>query len=66
MESTKMKILRIFEEDYGCEGVPDGEEPMCGVLAQPSEGEPVWLRMADRLLTEHGLDEGDTFTYPLA
>ena len=27
-------VLKIFEEDYGCEGVPDDAEPMCSVLVR--------------------------------
>ncbi len=52
-------ILKIWEDDYGCEGVPEGEEPMCRVLVQAPDGAEQWIRMADRELTERGLDEGD-------
>lgn len=48
------KIKEITEEDYGCEGVPEGGELMCSVLV---DGEK-WLRIADRLLRENSLDVG--------
>ena len=31
------KILNIYEEDYGCEGVPEGQEPMCRVQIQEGD-----------------------------
>ena len=30
----KYKITDISEEDYGCEGIPDGKEPECIVTAE--------------------------------
>lgn len=32
------KIKEITEEDYGCEGVPDGGELMCSVLVDGADG----------------------------
>lgn len=34
----KYKILKIYNDDYGCEGIPEGHEPMCSVLIQDSKG----------------------------
>ena len=51
------KIKEITEEDYGCEGVPDGGELMCSVLVDGADGKK-WLRIADRLLRENSLDVG--------
>ncbi len=51
------KIKEITEEDYGCEGVPEGGELMCSVLVDGADGEK-WLRIADRLLRENALDVG--------
>ena len=31
-------ILDIIEWDYGCEGIPDGEEPMCSVVVRDEKG----------------------------
>ncbi len=55
----KYKILQIIEEDYGCEGVPDGQEPMCHVLLQNEDGPECWKILPDSLLTEKKLQEGD-------
>jgi len=55
-----LKILKILEEDYGCEGVPDGQEPMCRVLLQDENGHEFWKQIPDSYLTTHHLDEGDT------
>lgn len=54
------KILKIYEDDYGCEGVPEGQEPMCSVLVQDANGEERWIKLPDAYLTEKHLDEGDT------
>ncbi|MBR0485974.1 MAG: hypothetical protein IJJ69_14560 [Oscillospiraceae bacterium] len=52
-------ILKILEEDYGCEGVPEGEELLCRVLLQDESGQQVWKKIPDSLLTEQNLNEGD-------
>ena len=56
------KILRIIEEDYGCEGIPEGEELMCSVLVSDENGNEKWLKMPDSFLTEHNLSKGSTFS----
>ena len=53
------KILNIYEEDYGCEGVPEGQEPMCRVQIQDEKGTEQWISIADRVLREQNLQEGD-------
>jgi hypothetical protein len=52
------KILKIYEDDYGCEGVPDGQEPMCSVLVQDMDGNEKWLKLSDPYLRENNLEEG--------
>ena len=54
------KILKIYDDDYGCEGVPEGQEPMCSVLIQDSKGNEQWVKLSDTYLTENNLSEGDT------
>lgn len=56
----KYTIVGIFEEDYGCEGVPENEEPMCNVLLKDIDGNEKWVKLADSYLTKHDLNEGDT------
>ena len=53
------KILEICEEDYGCEGVPEDQEPMDRVLVIGSDMEKKWIRISDRYLIENNLNEGD-------
>ena len=53
------KILNSYEEDYGCEGVPEGQEPMCRVQIQDEKGTEQWISIADRVLREQNLQEGD-------
>ncbi len=52
-------VLQILDEDYGCEGVPDGEEPMCRILIQNKENSQKWIKLPDNYLTEHAIHEGD-------
>ena len=54
----KCTIMRIVEEDYGCEGVPENEEPMCSVLVRDSEGNDKWVKMSDKYLTDNNLNVG--------
>lgn len=55
----KYKVLQIIEEDYGCEGIPDGKEPMCHVLLQEEDGLECWKMLPDSLLTEKNIQEED-------
>lgn len=57
----KYKILDIIEWDYGCEGIPDGEEPMCSVVVRDENDEEKTLKLTDAFLTENGLNVGDSF-----
>ena len=56
----KYKILKIYDDDYGCEGVPEGQKPMCSVLIQDSQGNERWIKLSDEYLTDNNLNEGDT------
>lgn len=57
----KYTILKILEEDYGCEGIPEGEEPMCSVLVRDENGCEKWMKLSDSFLTANSLDTGSTF-----
>ena len=54
-------ILDIYDEDYGCEGIPDGEELMCSVRVRDENGTEKLLRIADNYLTENDLNRGSVF-----
>ncbi len=53
-------IIDIAEPDFGCEGVPDGQEPLCTVLLQGEHGEKRSVQIADALLYARNLDVGST------
>ncbi|MBR1529451.1 MAG: hypothetical protein IJ642_09140 [Oscillospiraceae bacterium] len=60
------KILKILEEDYGCEGVPDDEEPLCRVLLEDQNQNQIWKKIPDSYLTAHHLNENDTLCLDLS
>lgn len=51
-------ILSIDEPDFGCEGLPDGQEPLCDVVLQSETGETRRVKIADALLYARNLDVG--------
>ena len=52
-------VLRIEEPDFGCEGRPEGVEPVDRVLLKKRSGEEVFIREKDALLYEMDINEGD-------
>lgn len=56
------KVLDISEEDYGCEGIPEGSELMCSVLLENNKGEKKWQKFSDRYLRENNIDVGSIIT----
>ncbi|MCR5600100.1 MAG: hypothetical protein K6G33_05100 [Ruminococcus sp.] len=59
----KYTVLEIFEEDYGCEGVPENEEPMCSVLVRNENGIEKWLKISDNYLTQHNIRKGEAIEW---
>ena len=57
-ERKAYTITEIVEDDFGCEGRPEGAEPMVTVSLDSDHG--VWgkVRIADAYLYEHHLDVG--------
>lgn len=53
-------VLEIIEDDFGCEGLPDGEERMVTLVLRAPDGAVVQRRMADRLAYELDIREGST------
>ena len=53
-------VLKIFEEDYGCEGIPDDAEPMCSVLLRDNNNMEKWVKLPDSYLTGNNILEGDS------
>lgn len=58
MSKQTYKVIDITEEDYGCEGIPEGSELMCSVLVKSQSGEEKWLKYPDRYLRENNIDIG--------
>lgn len=56
-------VIKIIENDYGCEGVPDGQEPMVKVKLCDESGAVLWITESDPLLYRLGIDEGDRVYY---
>lgn len=54
----KYEIINIYDEDYGCEGIPDGEELMCTVILRDENGTEKHIRLADSFITENQLKTG--------
>ncbi len=52
------KVKDIYDEDYGCEGVPENSEPMCMVLLCDEDGKEKWVKLADSYLRENNIDVG--------
>lgn len=59
LDNIKYKVKKIYEEDYGCEGIPDGSEPMCRVLIEKlSDNTERWVKISDSWLCKTHIDEG--------
>lgn len=56
------KVLRIEEPDFGCEGRPDGYEPVAEVTLQTEDGHIFSQSEKDQALYEKQIEEGD-FVY---
>lgn len=57
-------IIKIEDEDFGCEGVPDGDELQCNVLVKNEFGEEKWIKLTDKYLTDNNLNEGEIIMLP--
>lgn len=55
----KFEVIRIDEMDYGCEGIPEGEEPMVSVLLKAEGGKTQMIRYPDALLYQKNINVGD-------
>lgn len=54
------RVLRIDEQLYGCEELPEGQPVCCDVLLEDAAGERRVIAYPDAALTRLGIDEGDT------
>lgn len=53
-------VLRIDEQDYGCEELPEGQPVRCDVLLEDRAGTRRSLAVPDALLIRRNIREGDT------
>ena len=54
------RVLRIDEQLYGCEELPEGQPVCCDVLLKDETGERRVIAYPDAELARLGIDEGDT------
>ena len=54
------RVLRIDEQLYGCEELPEGQLVCCDVLLEDETGERRVIAYPDAELIRLGIDEGDT------
>lgn len=59
MEEQIYKIIRIDEEDFGCEGRPEDQAPMVRVVLESDTGETAVVMMEDAVMYARKLDVGE-------
>ena len=52
-------VKEIIEEDFGCEGRPDGYIPMCRVKVRDFDGNEMYVSVPDSHLYEKNIEVGD-------
>ena len=53
------KVIDIIDPDYGCEGIPDGEEALCDVVLEDQEdGSRITMKAPDRDMFARFIDRG--------
>lgn len=52
------RVVRIDEPDFGCEGRPDGAEPMAKVYLESEDGEKIERMEPDAMLYQKEINEG--------
>ena len=57
------KVTEIIEQDFGCEGLPDGQEPMCEVVLQSDDGKQITICVSDKELYTKEISEGQMIDY---
>lgn len=57
----KYTIIRIYEPDFGCEGLPDGDVLKDDVVVKDESGNVITMQIPDAMLYSIDIDEGDTF-----
>ena len=55
----RYRVVRIEEQMYGCEELPEGAEICCDVTVEAADGTRPEDPVLPRRLTRQGIDEGD-------
>lgn len=55
------KIKQIFDGDYGCEELAEGQSPKVSVMLVNESGIKKYIMVEDDWLTDNGLDEGSVW-----
>ena len=63
MEEKNYRVLRIEEQLYGCEELPEGQPVLCDVLLEAADGTQRVLPYPDAELTRLDINEGSTVTH---
>ena len=58
MYTNKYKIIKITEDDYGCEDRPDDYTP-CVIVYLKSEDIETTIKQVDQYLIDNDIDVGD-------
>ena len=53
-------VVSIEEQNFGCEGRPDGMEPMVDVVLEQEDGTRIRIKEKDKKLYELDINEGDS------
>lgn len=55
------KIKQIFDGDYGCEELAEGQSPKVSVTLVNESGRKKYVYVEDKWLVDRGLDEGSVW-----
>lgn len=55
----RYKVTKIWEADYGCEGIPEGKKPEVQVFFEADDGQTVCRRIEDDYLYTAQIQVGD-------
>lgn len=57
----KYTIVKIYEPDFGCEGLLDGQQRMDDVVLKDMDGNEMKVQIPDAELYAKNLNEGDEY-----
>lgn len=56
-------VKEIIEPDFGCEGLPEGQEPLCEVILMSETGKVLKITVPDKELYEKEIIENSKIDY---